>query len=109
MRAAEAEDSTQLLLVFRLPENPSRYRVSVWRRLKRMQARSIHRTLFVLPDTPLNRLRSGDLAHDVENWGGSTWIFSGTVVSSARPKASGSAVPSKPRARTSNRHRPRPD
>ncbi len=61
--------------MFRLPANPSRYRVSVWRRLKRAGAQALHRALFVLPDTPLNRLIASDLAHDVENWGGAARVF----------------------------------
>ena len=82
-----------LLLVFRLPENPSRYRVSVWRRLKRAGARAIHRTLFLLPDTPLNRLRAADLAHDVENWGGSAWVFAGNALTTPMPSGTGLAYP----------------
>ncbi len=77
MSRAVPRGERQLLLVFRLPENPSRYRVSVWRRLKRAGARVVRRSLFLLPDTPLNRLRAADLAHDVENWGGTAWIFAG--------------------------------
>ena len=80
-----------LLLVFRLPENPSRYRVSVWRRLKRARARTIHRTLFVLTDSPLNLLRAADLAHDVENWGGSAWIFTGSTLSAPGSTVAGLA------------------
>ncbi len=76
----------QLLLVFRLPENPSRYRVSVWRRLRRFGARVVHRAVFLLPDTPLNRLRAGDLAHDVENWGGTASIFTGSELASLKTK-----------------------
>jgi hypothetical protein len=69
-----------LMLSFRLPENPSRYRVSVWRRLKRAGARPVHRALFSLPDTPLNRLRALDIAHDVETWGGAVWLFLGQAM-----------------------------
>ncbi|MGI0055122.1 MAG: Chromate resistance protein ChrB [Thermoplasmata archaeon] len=67
-----------LILAYQLPENPSRFRVSVWRRLRNTGAQTIHRALFALPDTPLNRLRALDIAHDVEAWGGKAWIFLGT-------------------------------
>lgn len=80
----------RLLLVFRLPEKPSRYRVSVWRRLKAAGAQVVRRALFILPDTPLNRLRAADLAHDVENWGGEAWIFAGGLIAPIRrPKLDG--------------------
>lgn len=77
MSKCVSREREELLLVFRLPENPSRYRVSVWRRLKRVGAKVLHRSLFVLPDTPLNRLIASDLAHDVENWGGTAIVYAG--------------------------------
>lgn len=69
-----------LLFAFRLPMNPSRYRVSVWRRLRRAGAESVARAFFRLPDTPLNRLRTTDLVHDIENWGGAAWCYVGETV-----------------------------
>ena len=77
MTPAVGPKGTFLVLTFRLPETPSRYRVSVWRRLRRAGATVVHRALFTLPDTPLNRLRALDIAHDVETWGGSAWMFLG--------------------------------
>lgn len=56
----------RLLLVFHLPEIPSRDRVSVGQRLREAGARVVHRAVFLLPEPPPNRLRAGDLAHDVE-------------------------------------------
>ena len=85
MSRAGPRGERQLLLVFRLPENPSRYRVSVWRRLKRSGARVVRRSLFLLPDTPLNRLRAVDLAHDVENWGGTAWVYAGDPLTIPSP------------------------
>lgn len=73
-----------LVLSFGLPTNPSRFRVSVWRRLRRAGARAIHKALFALPDTPLNRLRALDLAHDVESWGGTAWLFVGEPLARRR-------------------------
>ena len=77
-------DRRVLLLAYRLPENPSRYRVSVWRRLRSAGARAVHRALFTLPDTALNRLRVLDIAHDVENWGGHAWMFVGEPLTGRR-------------------------
>lgn len=86
MSRAVPRGERQLLLVFRLPENPSRYRVSVWRRLKRAGARVVRRSLFLLPDTSLNRLRTADLAHDVESWGGTAWVFAGDPLATPSPR-----------------------
>ncbi|MHB1435521.1 MAG: Chromate resistance protein ChrB [Thermoplasmata archaeon] len=76
-----------LLLGYRLPAEPSRYRVSVWRRLRRMGASPLHRALFLLPDSPLNRLRVADIAHDIENWGGRAWVFLGVPMAGAGARA----------------------
>jgi hypothetical protein len=58
--------------------------------LKAAGAQVVRRALFVLPDTPLNRLRAADLAHDVENWGGEAWIFAGSLITPIpRPKPDG--------------------
>ncbi len=77
MNRAGLPEERQPLLVFRRSERPSRVRVSVWRRLRREGARLVHRSLFVLPDTPLNRLRATDLTHDVENWEGMAQVYGG--------------------------------
>lgn len=89
--------------MFHLHENPSRYRVSVWRRLKRAGALAIHRALFVLPDTPLNRLRAADLAHDVENWGGTAWVFAADSLAMPSPKAHQTARADVARSRRAKR------
>ncbi len=78
MTRSPAGRPRSLLLGYRLPTEPSRYRVSVWRRLRRIGATPLHRALFVVRDTSLNRLRLGDLAHDIENWGGLAWVFLAT-------------------------------
>ncbi len=93
MSRAAPRGKRQLLLVFRLPENPSRYRVSVWRRLKRAGARVVRRSLFLLPDTPLNRLRAADLEHDVDNWGGTARVFAGDPLATPSPRVRREVTP----------------
>ncbi len=73
----KARPARVLVLLYTLPANPSRYRVAVWRRLRRLGAVLVHRSAFLLPDTPLNRLRAAEIAHDVENWGGRARVFAG--------------------------------
>ena len=82
MTRARPARETSLLLGYRIPTQPSRYRVSVWRRLQRMAAIPLHRSLFVVVDSPLNRLRLADIAHDIANWGGRAWVFRGTELAS---------------------------
>lgn len=83
MRPRGPTADSLLLLSYRLPERPSRYRVAVWRSLKRAGAEAVHRALFVLPDTELNRLRAIEIAHDVENGGGQAWMWVGSPLGSA--------------------------
>ncbi len=88
-----------LLLAYQLPDHPSRYRVNVWRRLQRAGAKAVHRALFTLEDTSLNRLIALDLAHDVENWGGSAWMYLGRSLEPAAAPQEKSLAPT--RGRTS--------
>jgi ChrB-like protein len=76
-----------LLLGYQLPAEPTRYRVSIWRDLRRIGAIPLHRALFIIVDTPLNRLRAADMVHDIENWGGHAWVFVGTPLAGSLPSA----------------------
>jgi len=40
-----------------------------------------------MADTPLNRLRVADMAHDIENWGGHAWVFLATPLAGIVPLA----------------------
>lgn len=69
-----------LLLIYRLPSEPSAPRVAVWRALKRMPGGYLQDGVYVLAATPANRLALDRLAHDIRNDGGEA-----TVVEAATP------------------------
>lgn len=50
-----AEAGKWLLLVYKIPPEPSRYRVAVWRRLKESGAVYLQNSVCLLPDTPPHR------------------------------------------------------
>jgi hypothetical protein len=50
-----------LMLVVRMPAEPSRHRVAVWRELRRLGSLQIGQGVWVLPDVPVFADRLGDL------------------------------------------------
>jgi hypothetical protein len=64
-----------ILLSTRLPREPSRLRLATWRRLKRLGAVLLHDALWVLPDDPRTREAFEWLAQEVEEQGGSAYLW----------------------------------
>ncbi|TDA70543.1 MAG: chromate resistance protein ChrB [Clostridia bacterium] len=54
-----------LILIYKIPAEPSRYRVAVWRRLKERGAVYLQNSVCVLPDTPANRNLFHALAEEI--------------------------------------------
>lgn len=59
-----------LLLLYKLPSEPSAPRVATWRALKRVEGALVQDGVFAAKATSENRLALETLAHDVRNWGG---------------------------------------
>ena len=66
---------TWILLSSRLPREPSRLRLAVWRRLKRIGAALLHDSVWVLPADAKTREAFEWLAEEIEEQGGTalTW------------------------------------
>jgi ChrB-like protein len=64
-----------ILLSSRLPREPSRLRLAVWRRLKRLGAVLLHDALWVLPADAKTREAFEWLAEEIEEQGGSAWVW----------------------------------
>ncbi|MEW6545703.1 MAG: Chromate resistance protein ChrB [Bacillota bacterium] len=64
-----------LLLVYKIPPEPSRYRVAVWRRLKGAGAVYLQNSVCVLPDSEANRDLFGAVAREIEAAGGESLMF----------------------------------
>ncbi|MCU1478585.1 MAG: ChrB protein [Subtercola sp.] len=87
MPTDEPEDETEkidpfvwLVLVYRIPSEPSRLRSTVWRRLKALGAVYLQNSVAALPDTPGAGRALRKLRHDILQMSGSAILMSSTVL-----------------------------
>lgn len=92
--------STWLLCSYRLPREPSRLRLAVWRRLKRVGAVMVHDGLWVLPNDARTREHFEWLAEEIEEKGGSVMLWEARSL----PGGQDSAVVLKFRAEAEERY-----
>jgi hypothetical protein len=67
--------SKWLLLVYKIPREPSLHRVSIWRKLKQLGAILLHDAVWVLPETPPTREHFQWLAAEIVELGGEAMVF----------------------------------
>ena len=72
---------TWLLLVYKIPREPSANRVSIWRKLKRLGAISLQDALWVLPDKPNTREQLQWLVEEIEESGGEATLWESALAS----------------------------
>ena len=68
-----------LLLIYKVPHEPSANRVSTWRKLKRLGAILLHDAAWVLPSTPRTREQLQWLASDIRDLGGDAYVWQGSL------------------------------
>src|SRR5947207_3601298 len=78
---------TWILLSSRLPREPSRLRLAVWRRLKRLGAVLIHDAVWMLPADAKTREAFEWLAEEIEEQGGTAWVWEAVGLSGAQDRA----------------------
>jgi ChrB-like protein len=76
-------DGRWLLLIYRLPAEPSSARTAIWRETKRLGALSLQHAVCLLPLSDASRAAYGRLARRVEEYGGEA-----TVLETGSPDAS---------------------
>lgn len=64
-----------LLFVYKIPAEPSRHRVAVWRRLKEAGAVYLQNSICILPDTPSARELFRILSQEIAHAGGDSLLF----------------------------------
>ena len=64
-----------LLLVYKVPHEPSANRVSTWRKLKRLGAILLHDAVWVLPYSPRTAEQFQWLASDIGDLGGEAFVW----------------------------------
>jgi hypothetical protein len=70
-------DSSWLLLIYKVPHEPSANRVSTWRKLKRLGALLLHDAAWVLPRTPRTAEQLQWLVSDIRDLGGEAFVWQG--------------------------------
>lgn len=71
-------DTGWLLLVYKIPPEPSARRVYIWRKLKRLGAILVHDAVWVLPSTARTREHFQWLAVEIIENGGEATLWEGT-------------------------------
>jgi hypothetical protein len=71
-------------LSYRLPREPSRLRLAVWRRLKRLGATVLHDAIWLLPADAKTREAYEWLAEEIEEQGGTALVWEATSPDAAQ-------------------------
>jgi len=74
-RSARGPTTRWLLFIHQLPPQPSKLRVSTWRRLQQIGAIPLKQSVYVLPDTPNTREDFEWLKTEVKALGGQATVF----------------------------------
>ena len=75
-----------ILLSSRLPREPTRLRLAIWRRLKRLGAILIHDAVWMLPADAKTREAFEWLAEEIEEQGGTAWVWEAASLSAAQDR-----------------------
>jgi hypothetical protein len=76
-----------VLLSSRLPREPSRLRLGIWRRLKRLGAVLLHDAVWVLPADAKTREAFEWLAEEIEEQGGTAFVWEALGLSAEQDRA----------------------
>jgi hypothetical protein len=69
-----------LHLVYKIPRNPSKVRVYVWRKLKRLGAVLLHESVWCLPSTPKTKEQFQWLTIEIQELGGEASLWESQLV-----------------------------
>lgn len=78
-----AETIKWLVLVYKIPPEPSRYRVALWRRLKGAGAVYLQNSVCALPDCEVNRDLFRALSEEIREAGGESLLLSSQALDQA--------------------------
>jgi hypothetical protein len=69
-----------LHLVYRIPRNPSKVRVNVWRKLKRLGAVLLHDSVWCLPSNPKTKEQFQWLTVEIQELGGEASLWESQLI-----------------------------
>lgn len=73
-----------IVFIYKVPSNPTKYRASIWRELKRYGSIYLQDGVSLLPDTDDIHLFIGSLAEKVQEFGGQEYTFLSTTFSAEK-------------------------
>ncbi len=71
----QTQGTSWMLLVYKIPREPTASRAIVWRKLKRLGALLLHDAVWVLPATPWTREQFQWLAVEIGELGGEAYLW----------------------------------
>ena len=83
----QPQGTSWVLLVYRIPREPTASRATVWRKLKRLGALLLHDAVWVLPATPWTREQFQWLAVEIGELGGEAHLWESRLLLNGQEEA----------------------
>jgi DNA-binding transcriptional regulator PaaX len=83
----QSQETSWVLLVYKIPREPTSSRAMVWRKLKRLGALLLHDAVWVLPSTPWMREQFQWLAVEIGELGGEAYLWESQLLLNGQAEA----------------------
>jgi hypothetical protein len=83
----QPQETSWVLLVYKIPREPTASRATVWRKLKRLGALLLHDAVWVLPATPWTREQFQWLAVEIGELGGEAHLWESRLLLNGQAEA----------------------
>jgi len=83
----QSQETAWVLLVYKIPREPTSSRALVWRKLKRLGALLLHDAVWVLPATPWTREQFQWLAVEIGELGGEAYLWESHLLLNGQAEA----------------------
>ena len=81
------QETSWVLLVYKIPREPTSSRATIWRKLKRLGALLLHDAVWVLPSTPWTREQFQWLAVEIGELGGEAHLWESHLLLNGQSEA----------------------
>src|SRR5947199_9730103 len=83
----QPQETTWVLLVYKIPREPTASRATIWRKLKRLGALLLHDAVWVLPATPWTREQFQWLAVEIGELEGEAYLWESRLLLNGQAEA----------------------
>jgi len=83
----QLQETSWVLLVYKIPREPTSSRAAVWRKLKRLGALLLHDAVWVLPATPWTREQFQWLTVEIGELGGEAYLWESYLLLNGQAEA----------------------